>query len=135
MLKISSDNDHNQFAPIPAYVPQRTDALTSIAFYLPGRQDPAIYNGSRQIIIGRHTDETCDVMLDLNKHYGNLLGVSLRHAAVHWAEDGHYYLEDLHSDAGTWLNGKRLQPQQRYRLHNLDLIRFAHIVTIVQINK
>lgn len=50
--------------------------------------------------------------------------VSRVHAEIRSREDG-WYLKDLHSTNGTWLNGERLQGDECKKLKNGDEICFA----------
>jgi serine phosphatase RsbU (regulator of sigma subunit) len=61
-------------------------------------------------VLGRDTD--CDIVLGLG-------GVSRKHAQI-VAVDGEYYLEDLQSRNGTFLNGEQLTG--RRKLHENDLV-------------
>ena len=42
-------------------------------------------------------------------------------------EDGQYMIVDCRSTNGTWVNGIRLRPEERYPLREGDVIRFADI--------
>lgn len=53
-------------------------------------------------------------------------GVSRKHALLE-QEAGRYYLSDLDSTNGTWLNGERLRPDEKKVLVNEDLITFADV--------
>ena len=53
-------------------------------------------------------------------------GISRKHALLE-QEAGRYYLSDLGSTNGTWLNGERLLPNEKKVLVNEDLITFADV--------
>ena len=53
-------------------------------------------------------------------------GISRKHALLE-QEAGRYYLSDLDSTNGTWLNGQRLRPNEKKVLVNEDLITFADV--------
>ena len=53
-------------------------------------------------------------------------GISRKHALLE-REGGRYYLSDLNSTNGTWLNGERLRPDEKKVLVNEDLITFADV--------
>ncbi len=53
-------------------------------------------------VLGRHPD--CDIFLDA-------ASVSRQHAQI-VKEDGRYYVEDLHSRNGTFVNGRQIQSRQ-----------------------
>ena len=50
--------------------------------------------------------------------------ISLKHAQIEWQE-GSYYLRDLGSNNGTFLNGNKIEPQQDYLIEDGDRIAFA----------
>ena len=60
--------------------------------------------------------------------------VSRYHAAIDQEDDG-YYLTDLNSRNGTFVNGERLAPFTKRQLHNADQIRFAQVVFAVRISQ
>lgn len=51
-------------------------------------------------------------------------GISRLHAKISW-QDGDYYLEDLNSTNGTYLNGNPVEYHQKKKLHKGDKIRFG----------
>ena len=53
-------------------------------------------------------------------------GISRKHALLE-QEGGRYFLSDLNSTNGTWLNGERLRPDEKKVLVNEDLITFADV--------
>lgn len=68
------------------------------------------------ILLGR--DKSCDVVLPLST-------ISRRHAAITY-QNQTYYVEDLNSTHGTYLNNSRLSPHQPIVLHENDTIRIVH---------
>lgn len=84
-------------------------------------------------VVGQRFDIT-DRALTIGRHAANAVqideqAVSARHAAVlmecnsHFKDHKEYYLEDLDSTNGTYVNGRRVAG--RVRLHHNDLIRMA----------
>lgn len=69
-----------------------------------------------ETLIGRAV--TSDIVLDDP-------GVSTKHARVVAPDAATYYVEDLDSAGGTWLNGERLAPRQRVRLAEGDTLRLS----------
>ena len=57
--------------------------------------------------------------------------ISRIHAKVHF-QDGHYYLEDMNSSNGTYLNMTLIQPHTLTEIHPGDQITFAHLTYIFQ---
>ena len=68
-----------------------------------------------QLTIGR--EEENDLALNSEK-------VSRRHARI-LNEGGHYYVEDLGSFNGTFVNDRKLRPQQRQRLRHKDILQLS----------
>ena len=78
------------------------------------------------------------LVLDLAPYMAIEYGVSRHHAALIPGEDA-LYVVDLDSTNGTWINGKYLEPGQRYMLTpgdrlELGLIRFE-VRSLTQLNK
>ena len=57
--------------------------------------------------------------------------ISRIHAKVQF-QDGHYYLEDMNSSNGTYLNMTLIQPHTLTEIHPGDQITFAHLTYIFQ---
>lgn len=98
------------------YVPQETEPLT---FFNPDR-----------LVMGRG-GVGIQLDVDLSTNYGWMLGVSRRHAEIVY-EDERYYVADLGSTNGTFLNSTRLVQGERYPLESTDQIRMGHFLMIVQ---
>lgn len=113
-------------------VPRETQTVVqpdTIAIHLPGREQPLTFREKSEIVLGRGgTSNMPDI--DLLTDQGVLLGVSRKHAVIRRTEDG-YYLVDLNSTNGTWLNGKMLVPNQSYRLHSGDQVRLGQLLLFV----
>ena len=60
--------------------------------------------------------------------------VSRRHASFHY-ENGEYYVSDLSSTNGTFLNGKKLESLNKYKISQGDIICFAREEFIFKHNK
>lgn len=67
-------------------------------------------------LIGRNS--TCDISI-------RNLSISRFHAAIGFNGTEGFYLTDLNSANGTWINRRRIDPMQRMPLHDGDLIRVA----------
>ncbi|SFJ08756.1 SpoIIE family protein phosphatase [Planctomicrobium piriforme] len=90
---------------------------TLIVLGLPAAGTRHLIQKHRHVILGR--DPTCDVILQRQ-------AVSRFHAQV-LSNQGHYYLEDLQSTNGTFLNGRRVQKREtlqdgdRITLHDIPI--------------
>ncbi|MCX6043504.1 MAG: FHA domain-containing protein [Chloroflexi bacterium] len=73
----------------------------------------------RQIHIGRHSKNNTVVINDKS--------ISREHAVI-LQKEGRLYLRDNASTAGTFLNGKRLQPGEELLLRHNDLASFGEVV-------
>ena len=69
-----------------------------------------------EAVIGRHPD--CDIHLESNM-------ISRRHAAVR-TESGHYFIKDVGSGNGTFVNGKKIE--QEIELQHEDRIKLGPIL-------
>lgn len=84
-----------------------------------GREDEQDYVITKKVfLIGSFLEEN-----DACLHSAT---VSQCHARI-FLMDGQYYLEDLCSRNGTFLNGERMEPQVQKMLHTLDQICFGEV--------
>lgn len=85
-----------------------------------------------EVLIGR-TDPTQlqPPDLDLQPYGGGSAGVSRQHARFLRREEG-WYIEDLQSTNGTYVNEVRLLPHRPVRLHSGDLVRFAQLTLVFE---
>lgn len=83
--------------------------------------------------IGR-SDPSLGVVPDLDlSHEGpEAIWVSRRHARIFY-HDGHFYIEDLGSTNGTYLNNKRLVSGLPYALQDGDELRLGRLIAYVHI--
>jgi len=82
----------------------------------------------QNILIGRPdplTNTRPDI--DLTDYSGYKMGVSRRHAEIHWHHDHMLMLYDLGSSNGTYLNGERLKVNMGVTLYNGDIIHLGEI--------
>ncbi len=70
--------------------------------------------------------------LDLSQEGPEAIWVSRRHARIFYHE-GHFYIEDMGSTNGTYLNNKRLVSGLPYALQDGDELRFGRIIAHVHI--
>lgn len=92
--------------------------LSGKASYLIGREDP---------ISGIHPE------IDTTGSDGDAAGVSRRHAEIIQAGGG-WFLQDLNSTNGSFVNNQRVPPHTRHPLHSGDQIRLGKWVATFQAN-
>jgi ABC-type multidrug transport system ATPase subunit/pSer/pThr/pTyr-binding forkhead associated (FHA) protein len=96
---------------------------------------PTVHGGTlAKIIVHLPQEETREEFLSkmvttVGRRQGNMIQVlspivSGEHARIELTRQGHT-ITDLESTNGTYVNGKRLRPQQAHRLENNDIIRFS----------
>jgi pSer/pThr/pTyr-binding forkhead associated (FHA) protein len=104
----------------------------------------AVHNGTKSVhldmplvegyVIGRSDDALNYVPdIDLAAYDSRERGVSRRHAALVNYE-GAVHIIDLASANGTYLNGKRLSPDQPYLLGNFNELRLGTLDVIITIS-
>lgn len=94
---------------------------TSIGFIIVGADKPLIIHDVTAVVIGRGDDPPGVRFVNL-AHYGDLvMGISRQHARVTY-DEGKFWLEDMHSTNGSWLNRKRLVSGVPYPLAPNDNI-------------
>lgn len=96
--------------------------------YFPQVAEPTVFADQDSIVIGRTAGTTVD--LDTTPYEGRLLGVSRVHADIRY-EQGTYYLTDLKSTNGTWVNNNRLKALERYALQSGDQVRLGQCLFAV----
>lgn len=116
----------------PAAMQQREDGdcidrighlpVDSFALFILDFAEPLIIKNQPLLIIGRdYPAPDKNLVLDMSR-YGDLAqGISRQHAQILYANDA-YFIEDLGSTNGTWLNRSRLTPGQSYPLRSDDQI-------------
>jgi pSer/pThr/pTyr-binding forkhead associated (FHA) protein len=103
-----------------------TAAVTlTITVVASGRQLPL--SGSNEFVLGR-LDATRGVFpdVDLTPDGGLEGGVSRRHARIQ-RQRTQFFIEDLGSANGTFLNGQRLTPYLPHPLHDSDELQIGRI--------
>jgi hypothetical protein len=100
----------------------------SISLYLPVVRDPIeIWNIPVTTLGRRDNRQQIYPTVDLAGHHAVQLGVSRLHAQIVF-KDGCFYLLDLASKNGTWLNGKQLCPNQAEPISHRDTLRIGHLI-------
>lgn len=99
--------------------------------YMPQEVEPLVFTDIQLLVLGRESASSGNTsVLDLSMQYGQLLGVSRKHAQIMYQE-GNYLIQDMNSRNGTYLNKKKLTPEQTYVLHSGDEIRMGHFVMVI----
>lgn len=103
-----------------------------VLFYIPNQSKPIIVTEKDVIRIGR-ADKNSETIPDLNlgPFHGAELGVSRYHAEI-VLTDGKYFLKDMGSRNGSWINGGKIQPYRQTLLGDGDQIRFGHFTLLVK---
>ncbi|MGJ3239174.1 MAG: FHA domain-containing protein [Anaerolineae bacterium] len=137
--------NHKNLIPPTAHLSQNTVDFSNVVFekdetlqpfpnkkrtlhlHMPQSMEPIVLIDIKKITVGRVTGEN---YLDLSLHFAKMLGVSREHATITY-ENGHYYVTDLGSTNGTFLNNEKLTSHKPYRLQHSDHISFGLFVMIV----
>lgn len=86
------------------------DSTTSVEY-------KGVYIDEAGSVVGREQQAGCSLVVD-DVH------VSKLHARV-WKADGKYYLKDLGSRQGTWVNGRQIKANSNLQLHPGDVVEFG----------
>ena len=97
-----------------------------VVLHLVGRSSPLVLESRPQMVFGRRTPGTRELIVDLALFHGGAMGVSRKHATLHRTTHG-YYMEDMNSTNGTRINGFQLTPRRKYRLRDGDEVEFARL--------
>ena len=93
----------------------------SFALFVMEQKEPLIVHNAPRIILGRMLEGIGESGVNLPNEEAIEMGVSRRHAQIGY-EAEQYFLVDLHSTNGTWLNRQKLTPNVKYPLHSGDVI-------------
>ena len=103
---------------------------SGIAVYVEGESRPAHIESRREFVLGRKSEATAEMLVDLAPFRGYSMGLSRRHVTIRRADDG-YQVMDLGSVNGTWLNEERLVPHTPYRLPSGSRLRLGRMRILV----
>jgi hypothetical protein len=111
--------------------PQARREGYGIRFYLPATRDPIeIWNEPFFTLGRRDMRNQVFPSVDLADHYAAQLGVSRLHAQIVF-KDGCFYVSDLGSRNGTWINNKQLEPGECELLGHHDTLRLGHLIILI----
>jgi hypothetical protein len=122
------------YAPVPLYPALQPGGAPSYAGAMGGRlvvqqsgAQLAFPSGKTEHVVGREDPASNNFPeIDLNDHGGDEGGVSRRHARLS-SSGGQFYVEDLGSVNGTFVNRQKLAPNQRQPLSEGDEIQFGKV--------
>ena len=81
----------------------------------------------QEIVLGRnHQTNRVQPDIDLTPYGGTEQGVSRIHAVIRHNERG-WWIEDLNSSNGTWVNGRRIAPFVPYPLEGAALLSLSRL--------
>lgn len=116
MIQAGCEPANNSGAVLSKAILGMVEVLGTLHVALAGQPEQRVELDRPRIVIGRHP--SCEIVLGYS-------AVSGRHAQIALV-DGEYYVEDLNSRNGTYLNGQRLQGPRRLRNHDrLDICDIA----------
>lgn len=99
----------------------------TLGLFIVDAGDLVLVERAEEVTLGRQTEDAGTLIsVDLTPYGGAKLGVSRRHAAILISQDM-YFMQDLGSTNGTWLNEARLPPHISRTLKNGDMIRLGQI--------
>jgi serine/threonine protein kinase len=98
----------------------------AVALKLTKSGEEIVKSNQSELIVGRAVKNSPPPDIDLGPHQGAKAGVSRRHARLIRDADS-WYVEDLGSTNGTFLNGAKLTPHQKNTLETGDKVRFGQI--------
>jgi hypothetical protein len=112
-------------APLQAVAPDsRTNS--AVLFVAGFSEMPLTVILKNPVSFGREADLPERSYVDLSRFNAMDLGVSRVHMKLHHQE-GVFFVEDLDSVNGTYLNGDPIRPHERVRLDNADEIRLGQL--------
>ncbi|MFN8565379.1 MAG: FHA domain-containing protein [Anaerolineae bacterium] len=111
-------------APLQAIQPQTR--RNSIVIFVAGSKEPLVMTVNQPITFGRSISQSLLTHVDLTRNNAVDNGVSRLHARLHY-EGGEFFIEDLNSVNGSYLNGDPLQPATKIRVKNADELRLGRL--------
>jgi pSer/pThr/pTyr-binding forkhead associated (FHA) protein/CheY-like chemotaxis protein len=111
-------------APLQAIQPQTR--RNSVVIFVAGSKDPMVLTVTQPITFGRSVSQTLRSHIDLTRSNAVDNGVSRVHARLHYENDT-FYIEDMNSVNGTYVNGDPLKPGVKVPLKSADEIRLGRL--------
>lgn len=111
-------------APLKGVSPEsRRD---SIVLFIAGHEQPLTLTLYQPITFGRSTNLPTKSHVDLSRYNAVEHGVSRLHMTLH-NRDGRFYVEDMDSVNGTYVNGDPIKPHELVPLKNSDEVRLGRL--------
>ncbi len=99
----------------------------AVCLKIRGLTERVIFGEQTEVILGRvELNQSGDGFLDLTRYGALQRGVSRSHARMQYI-GGKLMLADLGSVNGTWLNERKLDPNQPVEVHNGDELLLGHL--------
>ncbi len=111
-------------APLQAIQPQTR--RNSVVVFVAGHKDPLVLTAKESLSFGRSVSQNLDSHVDLGRYNAVDNGVSRLHARLNF-ENGKFYIVDLSSVNGTFLNGEPLRPETPTPLKSADEVRLGRL--------
>jgi pSer/pThr/pTyr-binding forkhead associated (FHA) protein len=101
---------------------------SEIALAIDDAPNVLVIHFDQPVLLGRDAGSRSDShpLIDFNDYRGYVMGVSRKHAMIS-KQSGEYYLVDLGSSNGTFLNGNRLNSNEPALLESGDRITLGQI--------
>jgi CheY-like chemotaxis protein/pSer/pThr/pTyr-binding forkhead associated (FHA) protein len=113
-------------APLKA-VPPDTRRNACVLFVAGYSDAPIVLTMQHPVTFGRAAGTGgLKAHIDLSRYEATNSGVSRIHMTLHY-RDNHFYVEDMESVNGTYLNGDPIQPRTMIQLKNADEIRLGQL--------
>jgi hypothetical protein len=113
-------------APLKA-VPPDTRRNACVLFVAGYSDAPIVLTMQHPVSFGRAAGTGgLKAHVDLSRYEATNSGVSRIHMTLHF-KDGHFYVEDMDSVNGTYLNGEPIKPRTLIDLKNADEIRLGQL--------
>lgn len=104
-----------------------------IAIFVMDEEEPIIVEKVEKLVLGRESEGAHGLEIDLENYSPFKLGISRKHVQISWEDDG-FWLEDLRSTNGTWLNKERITAGLTYQLKSEDKIWIGPLKLMVCFN-
>lgn len=113
----------------PAPPRPHTQDFTHITIMIAGFKNPILkLRGDQEIRIGRQVEASKIRWnnLDLDVYDAQQNTISRRHCHI-YLQNGAFFIKDLESCNGTWLNGRRLEPNKPVALSSRDYLQVGKV--------